>query len=342
MNISMILSLHEERTPFVAAVLLLVALATAGILDSSGELPRVLAKGVWGGPALHARGAQSVSVAMASRPRLGMSPAHRAGERAAAQGVRLAALSAFGSAPGFSPRTEFATYKVARGDTFSGIAAKFGVSLETVLRANPDVKANRLAVGMALQIPPVSGTVYFTKEGETLESVADAFGVAAKDIADANRSVNVAMLGPGARPIIPGVLAARVRENGKPLPALKGYFMMPASGFNLGNLHPVNAVDIAGVCGTPVVAAAEGLAVPDAQYGEGSGGWNGGYGTFVLIEHPAGANVRTRYAHLKSASVDVGEYVKQGQEIGRMGDTGDAAGCHAHFEVLGAVNPFAK
>jgi murein DD-endopeptidase MepM/ murein hydrolase activator NlpD len=244
--------------------------------------------------------------------------------------------------PGFPSRAEFVSYKVARGDTFSKIAARFGVSLETVLKSNPEVNAKRLSVGTVLQIPPLSGVVYTAKEGDTLESIADAFRVASGDIASANRALNMALIGPGVRLIIPGATGARALEQGKPLPSLRGYFTLPSSGFNWGRVHPVNGVDIANVCGTPVVAAAEGLVIPDEQYGEGNSGWNGGYGTFVLIEHPAGAHVRTRYAHLKAALVEVGDYVKQGQQIGTMGDTGDAAGCHVHFEVLGAVNPFSK
>jgi murein DD-endopeptidase MepM/ murein hydrolase activator NlpD len=117
---------------------------------------------------------------------------------------------------------------------------------------------------------------------------------------------------------------------------------MPAYGYDWGILHHYNAVDIAASCGTPVVAAAEGLVVPDDSFGDGVDGWNGGYGSFVLIEHPFGDGVRTRYAHLGKALVSIGDYVKQGQEIGIMGDTGEATGCHVHFEVYGAQNPFAK
>ncbi len=346
--ITIIRELWRTEKPFAVAVFLLSGLIAASLMSAFLGSAKGAERGVRGGPMPQARWgdvAAAARVFVASQPRLGMFPAHATGFReevAIAQAVRPTMLEDFGTAPGFSPRTEFASYKVLRGDTFSKIAAKFGVSLETVVKANSSTKANRLTVGTTLQIPPVSGIVYVAKEGDTLESIADVFGVASRDIATVNRSVNLAMIGPGTRLIIPGATGARVMEQGKPLPVLKGYFVAPAAGFNWGRLHPVNAVDIAGVCGTPVVAAAEGLVIPDEQYGEGNDGWNGGYGKFVLIEHPAGANIRTRYAHLKMAVVDVGEYVKQEQEIGTMGDTGDASGCHVHFEVLGAANPFVK
>ncbi|MBI2888778.1 MAG: M23 family metallopeptidase [Candidatus Liptonbacteria bacterium] len=345
------------------AVFLLAGLVAASFLSVFIGPVQGAEKGVWGGPARHSSVLErsvggsapqarwgnffAAGAFVASQPRLGMFPAHAADFReelltAQAQTTQPTMLNDFGTAPGFSPRAEFVSYKVVRGDTFSKIAAKFGVSLETVLRANPSVKASRLTVGETLQIPPMSGVVYIAKDGDTLESIADIFSVASGDIASVNRSVNLAMIGPGTRLIVPGATGVRATEQGKPLPVLKGYFIFPAAGFNWGRLHPVSAVDIAGVCGTPVLAAAEGLVIPDERYGEGNDGWNGGYGKFVLIEHPAGANIRTRYAHLKEATTEVGEYVKQGQQIGTMGDTGDASGCHVHFEVLGAANPFVK
>lgn len=113
------------------------------------------------------------------------------------------------------------------------------------------------------------------------------------------------------------------------------YFAMPTVGYNYGKLHPHNAVDIANSCGTPVDAAAEGL-VTDLSLDS----WSGGYGHYVILSHPNGT--RTRYAHLGTISVSLGDYVKQGDQLGLMGRTGDATGCHLHFEVEGAANPFAK
>jgi murein DD-endopeptidase MepM/ murein hydrolase activator NlpD len=61
-------------------------------------------------------------------------------------------------------------------------------------------------------------------------------------------------------------------------------------------------------------------------------GWKAGYGYTVEINHPDG--VLTRYAHLSRISVKQGQEVDIGQQIGRMGATGNASGPHLHFEVL--------
>lgn len=242
--------------------------------------------------------------------------------------------------PVFS-RDNLIKYAVRRGDTLSGIAAYFGISFDTLANANPTVRARYLQPGDELNILPTSGIVYKTADGDSLESVADYFNIPMEKIAEFNKSVNFTALGAGISLVIPGAKTGFVASKSS-LPNFNSSFIKPTDGFNWGILHHYNAVDIANSCGTPVVASAEGLVVPDDSFGDGRGGWNGGYGGFVLIEHPFGDGVRTRYAHLEKILVNIGDYVQQGTEIGIMGDTGDATGCHVHFEVYGAENPFAK
>lgn len=88
--------------------------------------------------------------------------------------------------------------------------------------------------------------------------------------------------------------------------------------------------------GIPVVASASGRVV--LAYS----GWSG-YGHTVIIDH--GNGIRTRYAHMYPGSLRVrtGDWVSQGQQIGKIGSTGNSTGPHLHFEVLvngRKVNPY--
>ncbi len=84
-------------------------------------------------------------------------------------------------------------------------------------------------------------------------------------------------------------------------------------------------IDIAAPYGTPIYAAESGTVI------EAAGGWNGGYGNCVKIEHADG-NV-TLYGHQSSIAIQYGDYVVKGQLIGYVGSTGDSSGNHLHFEV---------
>ncbi len=91
-------------------------------------------------------------------------------------------------------------------------------------------------------------------------------------------------------------------------------------------------IDIDGPPGAPVVAAADGVVI--------FRGADAGYGLMVEIDH--GYGVTTRYGHLSSIKVKLGERVKRGQIIGTIGNTGRSTGPHLHYEVrIGgeAVNP---
>ncbi len=236
-------------------------------------------------------------------------------------------------------------YKVKRGDTLQGIADRFHVSRETLLWANPGA-SSVLTTGQTLLVPPVSGVVYQVKPGDTLKEVGGTYGVDLELIKKYNADYqNVLSEGgvlilPYARPLASSGRGTTSAD--ADLPNLKNYFALPAIGWNWGQLHNYNAVDIANQCGTPVHAAAEGLVVIDENFGSGAEGWNDGYGIFVLVEHPNGT--KTRYAHLAKALVKPGDYVNRGEELGLMGNTGNThgpTGCHLHFEVYGAKNPFA-
>jgi murein DD-endopeptidase MepM/ murein hydrolase activator NlpD len=60
-------------------------------------------------------------------------------------------------------------------------------------------------------------------------------------------------------------------------------------------------------------------------------GWNGGYGKMVEIDH--GNGFATRYAHLSAIDVEVGQSIRIGQVVGRVGSTGRSTGPHLHYET---------
>jgi murein DD-endopeptidase MepM/ murein hydrolase activator NlpD len=82
-------------------------------------------------------------------------------------------------------------------------------------------------------------------------------------------------------------------------------------------------LDFRGDTGDPVHATAAGTVV--------SAGWSGGYGRMVEIDH--GNGLSTRYGHLSQIDVKVGDDVRIGQIVGRMGSTGRSTGPHLHYET---------
>lgn len=107
-------------------------------------------------------------------------------------------------------------------------------------------------------------------------------------------------------------------------------FIWPVDGgyFNgsLGAYPGHTGMDIPAPYGTTIRASASGTVITATSYG-----WNGGYGKNVVINH--GNGVITRYAHMSTVLVSVGQYVSQGTAIGRVGATGNATGNHCHFEL---------
>lgn len=96
--------------------------------------------------------------------------------------------------------------------------------------------------------------------------------------------------------------------------------------------HPITGVyklhtgiDIAAPMGTDFIAVADGI-VTKACY-------NPAYGNMIIIDH--GGGIETLYAHGQDGGilVQIGDNVKQGQPILKVGSTGYSTGPHAHFEV---------
>ncbi len=232
------------------------------------------------------------------------------------------------------------TYKVQKGETLRGIASKFSLSLETIKLSNPQIK-KEVKRGDIITILPINGLLYSVKPSDSIVSISEKYEVSQSLIKQFNPTY-ISIFSEGAGTIfLPYATTKEKDVLVKNLPDVGNFFSLPAVGWNWGELHKDNAVDIANKCGTEVVASADGVVIKDEMFGDGSSGWNGGYGVFVLLEHTNGT--KTRYAHLEKSFVDIGDVVSRGQKIGVMGSTGNAEsvnGCHVHFEIVGAKNPF--
>ncbi len=238
------------------------------------------------------------------------------------------------------------TYKVKSGDTLTGIADKFDVSMMTLWWANKLDSKDELHLGQVLTIPPMSGLVVTVTSNDTLETIAAKYKVAKSRIVetnaltDPNLVVGQVLVVPGAKgkPIptpkpvkSPTVSKPRTTGGGSSRPPTRytgGRFVWPVVGggnyisqyYHYGHY----GLDIAADYGSRVRAGGSGTVI--------WAGWksNGG-GYQVWIAH--GSGLYTTYNHMSGVTVGRGQHVGRGQQVGRIGQSGNATGPHLHFEV---------
>ncbi|MBW7885475.1 MAG: M23 family metallopeptidase [Caldilineaceae bacterium] len=248
-----------------------------------------------------------------------------------------------------APRQDIMYYQVKAGDTVLAIAAKYGLQPETLMWSNANIEQNpdRLSIGDELRILPIDGVLHVVKPGDTLSSLANKYDAAMQAIVDyagnGLASINDTLpvgkeivIPGGAKPFaapVVGLPGAYSVERPSDALAGSGNFSWPGAGYisqGYWGGHP--AVDIAGWLGSPVAAADSGYVVL------AGGGWNSGYGNYVIIDH--GNGYTTLYAHLNSIFVSAGETVSKGQQVGTMGNTGNSTGPHLHFEIRYSGVPY--
>jgi len=241
---------------------------------------------------------------------------------------------------------QISLYVVHQGDTLPAIAKMFGVTVNTIRWAN-DIKGNTISVGQTLVILPISGIQHTVKSGDTLQSIAKLHKGDLNEILQYNNLTKDAKLAIGDIIVIPdGEATVTTSSSGtktgttKPsssYPVYDGYYMRPIiGGIRTQGVHGHNGVDLASSYGAKIYAAADGDVIISR-----SSGWNGGYGSYIVIKH--GNGTQTLYGHLSGTAVSAGQRVTQGQVIGYMGNSGQVTGhtgVHLHFEIRGARNPF--
>lgn len=264
-------------------------------------------------------------------------------------------------------------YTVRDGDSLGAIAVRYGISSSTVQRVN-NLTSTMIKPGQVLKILPVDGTLYTVSDATSIAEIAKKYEVDPVVIAEQNGLDAASTLTSGMQIVIPGVTGTnkmiaestilpsqttptiskpqntevKVSQPKKTMVKAPVKKTPPATSetkqgkslrwptaspvitqkYHAG--HP--AIDICYTKGdhTTAIVAASGGKVVKAQ-----GGYNGGYGNMIIIDH--GNGLSTLYAHMRELYVTPGQEVTAGQTIGWMGNTGRSygrTGLHLHFEVI--------
>lgn len=242
---------------------------------------------------------------------------------------------------------EILRHTVEDGETYSSIAQRYNLDVNTVLWQNNATAKSTIKPGDSLEILPVDGVRHKVKKGETIFTIAKYYGL---DESQAQGIVNYPfnefqddesftltvgqylMVPDGVRPEEKKTptaprsnVASRLTPDAGSVSS-QGSFVWPASGkITQGYRFYHKAFDIANRGGGNILAADAGRVI--------MAGWpdNSGYGNRVMIDH--GNGYITLYAHLSLIQVQVGQTVRRGDLIGQMGSTGRSTGVHLHFEI---------
>ncbi|GAB6179213.1 peptidoglycan DD-metalloendopeptidase family protein [Desulfotomaculum defluvii] len=241
-------------------------------------------------------------------------------------------------------------HTVKEGETLWDIANKFNVSPEELQAANPNFTPERMQIGQKIKMVGVADpliNVEAMAEKTVKEETALPQQMRKNSTLPFGQSRVVQKAEHGLKEVTYKIIAVNgleierevvnvnVIKEAKPLIVERSAQTMVASrgarpsgaiispfGQRNGRMH--TGVDLAKSYGTPVGAYNSGSVV--------RAGWYGAYGNCVDINH--GNGVVTRYAHLSTISVNVGQSVEKGQSIGKVGSTGRSTGPHLHFEVI--------
>ena len=246
-------------------------------------------------------------------------------------------------------------HTVIAGETLNDIALAYGTTEERLLQDNDGVDPKQLEVGSTLLIRQNAPllTVRMTEkrtytqtiEFKTVEKKTDEMYEheqlieqegedGSEDIVERTVSINgqvestdvlkdeitkkpvnkVILIGTAERP-------PSVGDGVYIWPLAGGYTLTSNYGYRWGRLHA--GIDLGTPTGNDVLAADGGIVI--------RAGYFGGYGYCVDIDHQNGD--MTRYGHLSSILVQVGDEVYEGQHIAESGNTGASTGPHLHFEI---------
>ena len=254
------------------------------------------------------------------------------------------------------PRAQVITYSVQQGDNVFDIAARFGLSPETVVWSNREGLMDApwlIQEGLELSILPVDGVYHTVRAGETIAGIAAEYEVQPvvlynewNDLEEGQEELREGQL-----LVVPGGKGEEVEWEPPPRypapgpsgysygvcsgtavtgPGATGWFVLPTgssrvSGWYFRDPRRPGHIGLDYACrlGDPIYAADNGVVT--------IAGWHGGYGILVELNH--GNGFVTRYGHFSELAVGCGHAVYQGNLLGYCGSTGWSTGPHLHFEI---------
>lgn len=271
------------------------------------------------------------------------------------------------------PRSTVITYKVRKGDNLREIAARFGLSENTIIWSNDRFYVNAMRVGLELNILPVDGVYHRVQGTQTIAEIAEMYQVDPYAIIDSEYNTlfgarpetvlpeGLWVIVPGGtgstEPIYwdPGIVMAKVSTDGSnPVGA----------GISVGADVAAFAIGDPGSCGKQVVSGGSPPVSPplyaryritqdfswshggiDLAVPPGTPVFAAGGGTVIFSGLStwgygytvviAHGSTLSLYGHLNGAFVGCGETVSAGQNIAVTGNSGRSSGPHLHFEIRG-------
>jgi lipoprotein NlpD len=195
-------------------------------------------------------------------------------------------------------------HQVRAGETLSAIGLRYGVPYQDIARLNNLKDADRIAIGQQLRLPSPAR---------------------ARPSTSAPQPTRTATLKAPSRQPPPERFPAEPESVPR---ETDGLFAWPLAGEVTSRFGPRNGsfhdgIDIAAAPGTPVLAAADG----DVLFSDVLRG----YGNVVIVRHHGG--YLTVYAHNRVNAVKEGQFVRRGQRLAEVGQSGRATGPSLHFEV---------
>jgi murein DD-endopeptidase MepM/ murein hydrolase activator NlpD len=236
-------------------------------------------------------------------------------------------------------RNETIKYTVQDGDTLFSIGQRYKISVDAIRYINNLADADTISIGQVLSIPPITGIIHKVKKGDSLATISKLYDVPSQAIADFNYLTDLSSLQVGSELVIPDAKIPQIAQAPSSGTALeqvqfetgfkKGWCRWPTTSRIITQYfswyHSGLDVATSWFSAMPPIFACAGGRVVRA-------GWDPtGYGIMVIVDH--GNGYQTLYAHLSKLRVSYGDYVKQGDQVGVMGNTGRSTGPHLHFEV---------